>query len=87
MVITAYAAQEVKRKATISCRCMIGAGRYRTAPLAGNRLWVEQVAVPDYLAGNGVVYSDQRCTIRDCDQQPVGQPAGSAVAQYGWWRI
>ncbi len=26
-------------------------------PPAGNRLlWVEQVAVPDYLAGNGVVY-------------------------------
>ncbi|MBP1524076.1 membrane integrity-associated transporter subunit PqiC [Salmonella enterica subsp. enterica serovar Worthington] len=27
------------------------------APQAGNRLlWVEQVSVPDYLAGNGVVY-------------------------------
>ncbi len=30
---------------------------HKAPPAGGNRLlWVEQVAVPDYLAGNGVVY-------------------------------
>ena len=54
LLLTACSSGEII-KAIISCLWLPTAvGKARRA---GNRqLWVEQVAVPDYLAGNGVVY-------------------------------
>ena len=41
---------------------------YRATANQGNRLlWVEQIAVPDYLAGNGVVY--QTSDVQVCDSE------------------
>ena len=60
---------------------VVQSGTQSTASQGNRLLWVEQVAVPDYLAGNGVVYqtSDVKYVIANNN---LGQPVGSTVAQH-----
>lgn len=64
---------------------VVQSGTQSTASQGNRLLWVEQVAVPDYLAGNGVVYqtSDVKYVIANLSTQLPGwvvasQPLGSA---------
>ncbi len=61
---------------------VVQSGTQSTASQGNRLLWVEQVTVPDYLAGNGVVYqtSDVKYVIAIITRQPVG----STVARTPW---
>ena len=55
MVLTACSSGS-ETKSYYQLPLMAQAGAQSTASQGNRLLWVEQVAVPDYLAGNGVVY-------------------------------
>ena len=62
------------------------AGAQSTASQGTRLLWVEQVAVPDYLAGNGVVYqtSDVQYVIANNNLWASRWTSSCAIR---WWRI
>jgi uncharacterized lipoprotein YmbA len=61
-------------------------GGQSTASQGNRQLWVEQVAVPDYLAGNGVVYqtSDVKYVIATTTCGPARWISSCATR---WWPI
>jgi uncharacterized lipoprotein YmbA len=73
-----------KAKRTISCRWRRAARR--APPARARLLWVEQVSIPDYLAGNGVVYqtTDVQYVIANKICGPARWISSCALR---WWRI
>ncbi len=61
---------------------VVQSGTQSTASQGNRLLWVEQVTVPDYLAGNGVVYQTSDVKYVIANNNLWASPVGSTVAQH-----
>ena len=62
---------------------VVQSGTQSTASQGNHLLWVEQVAVPDYLAGNGVVYQTSDVKYVIANNNLWASPLDQATARLG----